>query len=215
MSLAIKSSKARAGNIGRGIGGPAVASARANVNAFPGLQRAGFQGDPGLFGFLGKAAGFLGSAITGGAAGVIGSIAGAITQQQAPPAGPGSVSFPTSGGFFPTVGLIQQTPGTGMQKTPGVGAFFERLVPGGETGFSPGGGCAVGFHPNKSDYFLKDGTFIQKGTLCVRNRRRNPLNPRAASRAIGRIEAAKKATSRLDRISIKCRRCGTVKCGCR
>ncbi len=198
MSLAIKASKARAGNVTTSIG----ATALRKVN----------QGDPGLFGFLGKAAGFLGSAITGGVAGAVGSIAGAIAQQTNPPAGPGAVSFPSTPGIFGNPFQAQENGVTIIDRLRVAGTA---LVPGGVEPFGNGGGCATGFHPNKSDYFLKDGTFIQKGTVCVKNRRRNPLNPRAASRAIGRIEAAKKATSRLDRISIKCKRCNKVACACR
>jgi hypothetical protein len=70
---------------------------------------------------------------------------------------------------------------------PGVRAAAARILPGGATGV--GTGCAAGFHPNKADYFLKDGTFIAKGSVCVRNRRRNPLNPRALDRAGGRVES--------------------------
>lgn len=210
MSLAIKASRARAGNISSGIAGRAVRLAASNAGQFPlPPSRTGFQGDPGLFGFLGKAAGFLGGALTGGLTGIAGSIAGAIAQQTNPPAGPGAVSFPSTPGIF----------GNPFQSQEGGVTVFDRLrvagtalVPGGVEPFGNGFGCAVGFHPNKSSYFLKDGTFIQKGTVCVKNRRRNPLNPRAASRAIGRIEAAKKATRSLDRISVKCRRHGTSRC---
>jgi hypothetical protein len=44
------------------------------------------------------------------------------------------------------------------------------------------GPAPSGFHWNKSDYFLKDGTFVPKGTKIVKNRRRNSLNPRALGR---------------------------------
>lgn len=64
-------------------------------------------------------------------------------------------------------------------------------------------GCPSGFHPNKSDYHLRDGTFVAKGTRCVRNRRRNALNPRAASRAMSRLVAAKKAVKQLSRVTIR------------
>ena len=57
--------------------------------------------------------------------------------------------------------------------------------------------CPAGCHPNKSDYFLKGGSFIPRGTRCVRNRRRNPLNPRALDRAISRIGSAQNAVARL------------------
>ena len=90
-----------------------------------------------------------------------------------------------------------------MIPTPGVGGAIERFVPGGNTGFQPGGQAPSGFHLNKTSYFLKDGTFVPKGTKWVKNRRRNPLNPKAASRAISRLESAKKATKRINRVTIR------------
>jgi hypothetical protein len=45
------------------------------------------------------------------------------------------------------------------------------------------GMCPPGFHPNKAD-----GPKGAKGTYCVRNRRMNPLNPRALRRALRRSE---------------------------
>lgn len=63
--------------------------------------------------------------------------------------------------------------------------------------------CPSGMHPNKSDYFLKDGTFVAKGTRCVKNRRRNPLNPRALDRAISRIQSAKKASKKISRVTVR------------
>lgn len=68
-------------------------------------------------------------------------------------------------------------------------------VPGGVTGFaSPEEGTGVcpprGFHLNKSSYFLRDGTFVQRGTKFVRNRKRNASNGRANDKAIGRLDGA-------------------------
>ena len=57
--------------------------------------------------------------------------------------------------------------------------------------------CPAGCHPNKSDYFLRSGSFVGKGTRCVRNRRRNPLNPRALDRALSRLGSAQNAVERL------------------
>jgi len=161
--------------------------------ALPGI------GDPGLFSFLGKAASTFVQAIPG----PVGSIAQKLLS---PTAG-----VTVSNGTIISSGRFQQAPqsapprppGTAMVPTPGVGGALERFFPGGETGFQPAAGCATGFHPNKSDYFLKNGTFIQKGSRCVKNRRRNPLNARAADRAISRIESAKRATKRLGRITIR------------
>lgn len=70
-----------------------------------------------------------------------------------------------------------------------------------------------GYHVNKTGYWVKvrdqmgnwGGQWqrIEAGTKWVKNRRRNPLNPRAASRAISRITSAKKATAMLGRVSIR------------
>jgi hypothetical protein len=75
-------------------------------------------------------------------------------------------------------------------------------------------GAPQGTHVNKTSYFRRDGSgnamYVQKGTACVRNRRMNPLNPRALSRAMTRITSAKRAASCLGRITIrksKCRSC--------
>lgn len=78
---------------------------------------------------------------------------------------------------------------------PGAGAQIARLLPGGATG--RGTGCMSGFHPNKTAYFLRSGEFVDVGTRCVRNRRRNPLNPRALDRSLGRIASTGNALKRL------------------
>lgn len=56
-----------------------------------------------------------------------------------------------------------------------------------------------GHHMNKSDYFLKSGEFVARGTKCVRNRRMNPLNGHAARKAISRIKGARKMLNRIER----------------
>ena len=67
--------------------------------------------------------------------------------------------------------------------------------------------CPGGMHSNKSDYWVKerDGNgnftgnwfFVGEGTRCVTNRRRNPLNPRALSRAMAREDSAVAIVDRL------------------
>ncbi|NIP95040.1 MAG: hypothetical protein GWO24_16970 [Akkermansiaceae bacterium] len=87
------------------------------------------------------------------------------------------------------------------------GRPLTRIVP--EGGFGTGGpngagiGCPSGYHPNKSSYFLRDGTFIARGTKCVKNRRRNPANPRALDRAIGRLNSAKRLQHKLGGFSTR------------
>jgi len=76
------------------------------------------------------------------------------------------------------------------------------------------GKCQSGFHLNKATYFLKSGQRILKGTVCVKNRRRNALNDRAASNAIRRLEGARKAIKNIQRVSIRCGKC-PGKCVCK
>jgi len=151
--------------------------------------RNGSHGDPGIFGVLGK----VGQAVVKVASRIPGPIgvAGAAVSKLAgarPPVGPGMTALP-------------------VLPTPGFGGMRQRLLPGGSTGFQvqvPGEiGSPAGYHVNRTGYWLKDGTRVEAGTRWVRNRHRNPLNPRAASRAIGRIESLKKATKRFGRITIR------------
>jgi len=60
-----------------------------------------------------------------------------------------------------------------------------------------------GYHWNKSDYFLRSGEFVPAGTRSVKNRRRNPMNPRATSNAITRVKGAKRFAKSLAHIQIK------------
>jgi len=75
-------------------------------------------------------------------------------------------------------------------------------------GFSPamqaGKPCPIqGYHWNKSGYFLLSGEYVAPGTKMVKNRRRNPANPRATSNAITRIKGAKRYAASLSSISIR------------
>lgn len=73
-----------------------------------------------------------------------------------------------------------------------------------------GAGCGKGFHPNKTGYFTAQG-YVAPGSRCVKNRRRNPLNPRALSRSIARISSAKNAAKFLSRVSVRPKE----GCGCK
>lgn len=83
-------------------------------------------------------------------------------------------------------GLIPRGPGGILGAFPG--------VPGGVTGFAQegqNGACPPrGFHLNKSSYFLRDGTFVERGTRMVKNRKRNAANGRANDHAITRLDSA-------------------------
>lgn len=61
-----------------------------------------------------------------------------------------------------------------------------------------GDGCAKGFHPNKSDYYTAEG-FVQRGTKCVKNRRRNLSNGRANTKSLRRIVAWDKQDKKLGK----------------
>jgi len=191
MSGALRASKARAG----------VASGGAFIS------RSELMGDPGLFGFIGNVLKTAAGAIPGPIGTITRSLfptrptIGAPIIQQAPQ----PLFAPPRPSFFP-VNVQERPNGRGTPPgAPTAGGGAARFFPGGETGI--GTGCASGFHPNKSAYFLKNGTFVEAGSRCVKNRRRNPLNPRAASRAISRLESAKKAVTRINRITIRCPRC--------
>jgi hypothetical protein len=60
-------------------------------------------------------------------------------------------------------------------------------------------GCPAGYHLNKSGYWTKRYGYIGPGTVCVKSRRRNPLNPRALSRAMSRLTGAQKAIKSIIR----------------
>ncbi len=139
-----------------------------------GLTRA--QGDPGFFSFIGKGLRAIGGLLPGPVGGVVRTIGGFLAPgQQAP-----MVQVPVPLG-------VPRPPAP----VPGFVGAAQRLIPGGETGFTcpPGGGCPSGFRPNKSAYFLKDGTFVAPGSRCVRLRRINPANGKAVRRAIRRENA--------------------------
>jgi hypothetical protein len=91
---------------------------------------------------------------------------------------------------------------------------LQMVLPGGATGFEglgPEGMIPKGYHLNKSGYFrggrpksdYPEVEWVPPRSTAVRNRRRNPLNPRAADRAIGRISSAKKFAAKLGRITIR------------
>jgi len=72
-----------------------------------------------------------------------------------------------------------------------------------------------GYRPNKSGYWRRDprdlsgqtAIWIPPRSIWVRSRRRNPLNPRAADRAISRLTSAKRAVKKLGRVTIREKAC--------
>ena len=196
MSIAIK-----AGKVGGSM--PGMGSIR------PIPRGAGFRGDPGFFGDLwGGIKGAVGGALTGNPLNIIGgAIRGATGQKEtvftATPQLPPMMTLPT---------LIQQAPNGGRRPT---GVSMGGFLPGGVkpyaqvdyaqegSAYQAGKASSPGYHWNKTGYFLKDGTWVEKGSREVKNRRRNPLNPRALDRSMSRITSAKRASKKLGRITIR------------
>jgi len=134
------------------------------------------QGDPGLFGFIGKAVksiwkvakpaiglaigGPVGALLTGA---VVGGAVGTalVPSTGAPPAPPS----------MPGVGMIQ----------PVVAGITQGVL----AGRAMGGVCPSGYHP------AKDGS-----GRCVRNRRMNVANPRALRRSMRRVKGFEKLARR-------------------
>lgn len=202
----------------------AIKSARAGVSVGTAM------GDPGLFGFLGKAVKGITGLVSKALPGPIGAAAGAVSRVL-PGTGRGTprVVSARQAGVSPMLGRTAALGGAGLVAGTLGGAFGGNgrcgpgqvrvgnrcvspgdVFPGGAPFISPAGpaagtqiACPSGFHPNKQSYRLKDGTFVPKGSKCVKNRRRNPLNPRALDRAISRVSSAKRASKKLSRITVR------------
>jgi hypothetical protein len=166
------------------------------------IQRSQYQGDPGLLSFLGKAAGaVVGAVVPGGktlvsAVNMVGNAlrpnpvqkmtgtSVSSPQMFASPA-PSLPSLPQQG---PQIGLVNinrpqmSQPYPGNQTQSGFGGQA-----------STGAACQPGYHRNKSGYYSQRYGWVPAGSVCVKNRKRNPLNPRATSRAMSRLTSTKKA----------------------
>lgn len=190
------------------------------------LRRAA-RGDPGLFDFLKSAAGVIGSGLTGGVSGLLMGAAGAaakgitslISAKASPPAPPPGVALTVPNPQLPvTRGTI-----AGAAGGPGIGGAIQI---GGPSGFRLAGGatasggagvvqlddtgsdtgeqaavpvCTIkGHHFNKRGYWTKAG-YVPAHTRCVKNRRRNPLNPRALHRAASRMVGFQSAAAKVER----------------
>lgn len=183
-----------------------------------------YAGDPGLFSFIGSAIGTVAKGALGLATGGIPGLIGAVAPTLFPPA-PGKTTAPPSpAGLLPLSATGQAMPGTGVQvQFPNLGGLgggginIGTFTGGGQTGTAmvpagvkPGTCVAPGFRTNKSHYYTRGGE-VMPGTKCVRTRRMNPLNPRAASRAMARLVSAKRAAKFLGRITIR----SGKGCGCK
>jgi len=159
------------------------------------IQAAKYTGDPGLFGDIFSG---LKGAISGGIRGFTG-----LTRQPATPtAGPGSVPFGSVQFNPPFFGA----PGAGFSAQMGTGG--QMTLPGMPPMVNGGAGPSMaGYHPNKTGYFLKSGQYVKPGSKWVKNRKRNPANARATSRAITRVKGAKRYAQSLNSISIRKKKC--------
>lgn len=157
-----------------------------------GMSYGRMQGDPFLGGLI-KGAFKIGKGIVG--AGLRG--AGIL-----PPAMPTMPSMPQ----VPQIAM----PGTGLPRYQGPLVNAQRGARGPGTQVTPGIQSPMpgpGYRPNKSSYFLRDGTFVPAGSKWVKARRRNPANARALRRALSRAESfggivkrVRKTTRRLKTI---------------
>ena len=163
-------------------------------------------GDPGLFGGLFNIGKSIAGAVIPGF-----STAEKLVSRGAKALGIGSRRAPTPP---PRPVAPAYDPAQPQRPVPGIRGFVQRALPGGRSGYQEpavvgaiDGMPPKGYHLNESDYWLKDGTFVPARSRWVKNRRRNPLNPRAASKAISRIEQLKRATKRFGRITIRKKCC--------
>lgn len=156
------------------------------------------QGDPGLFGgLIGGVKGAIGAVLKGGNP-LSGAISGAVSGYKGTPSPSPRPQLPA----LPMPGV----PSVQLPVT--VSNPVAAAIPFGSTGLSVevpasmnGAGAPRGYHLNKSAYWLRDGTFVPARSRYVKNRRRNPLNPRALRSAVQRIDAGKKWQGTLSEIS--------------
>ena len=154
-------------------------------------------GDPGLFGAIGS---------------IIGKVAGVVSKIPGPIGLGASVVSRLVRRPQPMVGQLPQPWETPFQlpqvPKPTLRGAVERFLPGGETGMmaAPAVGAPSGYHVNKTAYYLKDGTYVPEESRWVKNRRTNPLNPRAASKALRRLGSLKRAMEKFKglRMPDKC-----------
>lgn len=191
----------------------AIKAARMNHQ----MVRSGYRGDPGLFSFIGKAIKSVGKLIPGVSTAInLVEGAGSLLAGNGKPKNPSIALKPLPASLAPQTNNQFGLVNIGQAPPPMIG-------PGGNTtqGGTSGGtdwnssssetghtACRSGYHYNKTGYFTKRYGFIAKGTVCVKNRKRNPLNPRALSRSLARISSAKSAVRFLAGVEVpkRCRR---------
>lgn len=165
-----------------------------------------------ILGTVGKVASFI-PGVGGIASGALGTIGGAIgsldkKSKTAGPAGPSTgglnvASLPISGPGFGSMPVLNMMP-TGTGVVPVSSGSSDPML--GTVAKQGGGGCAPsGYHWNKSGYWsnesdlLPGASWTPPGTKLVKNRKRNPYNPKAASRAMSRLSALSQGMKSLER----------------
>lgn len=185
------------------------------------VAKGAYMGDPGLFSFVGKAlkgiasiGGKVVKTAVGAAAGLarggpLGAITGGLSAA-------GVIKLPTQRQpvlLSPEMAYGRSTgmPGIGQQP---IVQFGGRVGPvsggfmiggGGQPGapstyVAPDGTACRG-HLNRTRYYSQRmGGLVEPGTVCVKNRRTNPLNPRALSRSMRRLSGFVKATRSAEKL---------------
>jgi hypothetical protein len=204
------------------------------------MAKAQFRGDPGLFSFVGKAIKSVGKLIPGVSTAInIAEGVGSLLAGNGKPKNPSiakaaptlpAVNVSSAGMFAGPAPALPSMPQQGNQyglvniQRPGL-----PMGPGNNTQSQPGGGswqtstgapCQSGYHRNKHGYYSQRYGWVAAGSVCVKNRKRNPLNPRAASRAMARLHSAKKATRAIQKFFGQTHRPGAAvvkkgPCGCK
>jgi len=205
----------------------AIKRARANYQGDRGYARAmpgtGYaMGDPGLFGSIfggiKKLARTAISTMPGGgiALGLAGAAKTLLTRQRRAARDIGTLRGRQQ--LLPAAAFqqYQGPPAQAVQPVPGFRGLMERIIPGGATGLQVPGeaiGARVpqGYHLNKSGYYRggRPGSasssveWIPEESIFVKNRKRNPMNPRAWDRAFGRLKSAQNLKKKMGRITIR------------
>ena len=213
MSLTIKSARAYRGDpaaFGIPITAELAAGEMGDAMNYEQYVAENMMGDPGLFGLIGKGIK------------TVGRIAGAAARLTPV----GRIAAPligAAGGLIAGTGAKKLTqralPGSGLKsgQIPRLPAGPPRAaapqVPAARDGRRPfprpkgKGPPGPGYRLNKSGYYRRNPAgqtvYIKPQSVWVKSRRRNPLNPRALDRAIGRVGSAKRAAKKLGRITIR------------
>lgn len=147
------------------------------------------QAGGGLLGIIGRG---IKGLVTGGP---LGAVAGVLSR---PAARPGGAPLSFGGGGMPVI------------RSPGVGGFVSRMLPGGSTGYEVGGRSCT----------KKDGSprRMKANGQCWKRPSMNVGNARAARRAITRIKGVRKMLQSIEREMPKQRAATSSKgkrCGCK